>query len=150
VLAPTCAYSTPTVFQNATSGETGVAVVGPGNKLDYYWNTFGQGSSNWVSIAGSNTGFAAPDLIQRSGGEVDVVSVGQNDTLDFYYSANGHGAWNPLAIRGAGNGYSVPAIIQRPSNETDVIVRGPNNRLNYFFFNFYGQASRQHLLISKN
>ena len=84
------------MFQNASSGETGVAVVGPSNKLDYYWNTFGQGSWNWVSIAGSNTGIAAPAVIQRSGGEVDVVSVGQNNTLDFYYSANGHGAWNPL------------------------------------------------------
>jgi hypothetical protein len=47
-----------------------------------------------VSIASNNTGFAVPDIIQRSGGEVDVVSVRQNNLLNFCYSANGHGIWN--------------------------------------------------------
>ncbi len=121
----------PAVVQRP-SGETDVAVVGPGNSLDFYYNA--QGLSGWgrVTVPGAQA-HSTPVMVQRASGETDIAVLGQGNSLDFYYNAQGSPTWAKSPVAVPGWAYSAPAVIQRPSGETDIAVQGPNNSLDFYY-----------------
>lgn len=121
-------------------GETDIAVVGPGNSLDFYYNR--PGSTKWskLAVAVGGYAFSSPDMIQRPNGETNIAVVGPDNSLDFYINKPGSPAWGKLTVAGPKSAYSKPAIVQRPSGETDIAVRGPDNSLN-FYYNLPGSPS---------
>lgn len=94
----------PAMLQRST-GETDIAVQGPGNQADFYFNA--QGSQGWgESIAAvEDYSFRAPVMVQRpsgnsAAGETDMVIHGPNNRLDFYFNAPGSPYWSNLPIDG--------------------------------------------------
>lgn len=118
-------------------GETNVAVVGPGNSLDFYYNRAGSPQWGKIPVAVGGYALSSPDMIQRPSGETNIAVVGKDNSLDFYINKQGSPAWGKLTVAGPGSAYSKPAIVQRPSGETNIAVRGPNNTLD-FYYNFPG------------
>jgi surface antigen len=114
------------------NGETDVAVVGPGNSLDFYFNP--PGTNNWgrLTVPGGQA-YSTPAMIQRSSGETDIVVQGPNHSLDYYFNAPGSPSWGRIAIAGADSAFSAPVVVQRPSGETDVAVQGPDHRLDFYY-----------------
>lgn len=85
-----------------TTGESDVAVKGPGDSTDMYFNA--QGSTTWgkSSIAVPGYGFRAPAIVQRPNtGETDVAVVGPSNRLDLYLNTQGGLYWGWVAIAGA-------------------------------------------------
>ncbi len=115
------------------SGEIDIAVIGPNNSMDFYYNP--AGTRNWgkVAVAVGGYAFSSPAMIQRPTGETDIAVQGPNNELDFYMNTPGSPYWGKLMVAGPGSAYGKPAIIQRPSGETDIAVEGPNHSLNYYF-----------------
>ncbi|MGW4059728.1 hypothetical protein ACWEGE_15690 [Amycolatopsis sp. NPDC004747] len=129
----------PASFQRS-NGETVVVSVGPNNRLDFYYNTYGQPTFNRIPATPDNTVFSAPAIIQRPNGETDIVVMGPNHRLDFYYNVFGTSTFTRLAVTGDNMAYSAPSIVQRANGESDVVVRGPNNSLD-FYYNVFGQQT---------
>jgi hypothetical protein len=127
----------PAVIQRP-SGETDVAVVGPGNTLAFYYNA--AGSPAWGGgVIPNSQAYSTPAVVQRPSGETDVVVEGANNSLLFYYNAQGSSSWGEITIPGA-VAYSAPAVVQRSTGETDVAVQGANNTL-AFYYNAQGSPN---------
>jgi surface antigen len=120
----------PAVVQRS-SGETDVAVVGPANSLDFYYNQ--AGSSSWGKTSVPNAAYSTPAVIQRPSGETDIAVQGPGNSMDFYYNAQGSQTWGVSHVAVPGWTYSAPAVVQRSSGETDIAVEGPNNELDFYF-----------------
>lgn len=120
----------PAIVQRP-SGETDIAVVGPGNALHFYMNS--QGSLRWdmMPVAGAFVN-STPVMVQRSSGETDIIVQGRNNSLDYYYNFYGNGTWGVSHIAVENWAYSVPAVVQRPNGETDVVVVGPDHTLDFY------------------
>lgn len=118
----------PAVVQRP-SGETDVAVVGPGNSLAFYYTV----GNNWGGgvIPGSEA-YSTPAMIQRPSGETIIAVRGANNSLLYYFNTQGDDKWNKLVVPGA-VAYSAPAIVQRPSGEIDIAVQGANNTLAFYY-----------------
>lgn len=118
----------PAVIQRP-SGETDVAVVGPGNSLAFYYTV----GNNWGGgvIPGSQA-YSTPAIVQRPSGETIIVVQGPNNSLLFYFNTQGTNDWDKLVVPGA-VAYSAPAIVQRPSGEIDIAVQGANNTLAFYY-----------------
>lgn len=120
----------PTAIQRP-SGETDVAVVGPANSLDFYYNP--AGTSNWGKTSVPNAAYSTPAMVQRSGGETDIAVQGPGNSMDFYYNAPGSPTWGRSPVAVPGYAYSAPSVVQRSSGETDIAIQGPNNSLDFYF-----------------
>lgn len=127
----------PAVIQRP-SNETDVAVVGPNNNLDFYYNFYQQSSWTKMTVAGGQA-YSTPAIVQRPTGETDIAVQGPNNSLHFYYNGQGSSSWGGGAIPNA-QAFSAPAMIQRPNGETDIVVRGPNNRLDFYFNQQYSST----------
>jgi surface antigen len=115
------------------SGETDVAVVGPANALDFYFNP--PQTTTWGKIAVPNAqAFSTPDMLQRpQTGEVDIAAQGAGNSLYYYFNPQGSTSWGKLGVAAPGWAFSAPAMVQRPSGEVDIAVQGPGNSLDYYF-----------------
>jgi surface antigen len=120
----------PTAIQRP-SGETDVAVVGPANSLDFYYNP--AGTSSWGKASVVNAAYSTPTIVQRSSGETDIVVQGSGNSMDFYYNAPGSPSWGRSPVAAPGYAYSAPAVVQRANGETDIAVQGPSNSLDFYF-----------------
>jgi hypothetical protein len=131
----TCGTTSTVSFRPAVilrpSGETDVAVVGPGNTLAFYYNAAGSPNFGGGVIPGSEA-YSTPAMLQRPSGETVIVVQGPNNSLLFYFNAQGSNSWGKLVIPGA-VAYSAPTVVQRASGEIDIAVQGANNTLAFYY-----------------
>ncbi len=120
---------TPTMIQRP-SGETDVAVVGPANSLDFYYN--GSGSAWGKATVPGAQATSSPAIVQRPSGETDIAFQGPGNSMDMAYNAQGKPDWGISHVAAPGWANSAPAMIQRTSGETDIAVQGPDHSLDYY------------------
>jgi hypothetical protein len=122
----------PLAMARTGHNTTIVAVQGPDNSLEFYWNQDGEPQWHPSVIAGPGTIDAAP-AIARTGDNNTIVAVqGPGNSLTSFWNNDGDPQWRPSPIAGQGTAYSAPAIAR--TGHTNVIaVRGPNNSLNIYW-----------------
>jgi hypothetical protein len=108
-------YATPGIALSKAVGGTkktgtDIAVVGPHNTLNVYWNIAGTSKWSEHAIAGKGTTFSAAAIVQDNGPAMNVTAEGPNHSLDFYWSSD-NVKWTAAPVsHSAGTVYSAPAI----------------------------------------
>jgi hypothetical protein len=100
------------------SQNTVIAVWGPNDSLDVYWNNNGQ---SWQSaqVAGADTTYSRPSLAY-DGQEVVIAAEGPNFSLDFYYKVDGLSSpWQFSQVAGADTTNVAPSLA---SNGQKVVI----------------------------
>lgn len=121
----------PAMVQRPTTGETDVAVVGPGNSLVFYYNAVGSPVWGSMVVPGAQA-HSTPAMLQRPSGETTIAARGPNNSLNFYFNDAGSREWHRLPVAYADTTYGDPAMIQRPNGQTVIAVRGPNDALDLY------------------
>ena len=149
VAGPGAATSEPSVAQ--LGSETGIAVQGPNDSLDFYLQA--SGASTWSRaqvVAGAGSTPWQPALAY-AGHDAEIAAQGPGDALEFYsepvgfYYRLGHApTWSQQPVSGFASGspagpYDEPAIAQA-GDYTVISAIGPNATL-YLFWQQIGSTT---------
>jgi len=77
-------------------------VLGPGNRLRFYWAFNNTGTWHAEKVAGRGTTFSAPSIAVTSAG-ANIAAVGASDSLKFYWVLTGTGTWHAETVAGPGS-----------------------------------------------
>jgi hypothetical protein len=129
---PTVATAGPVTAADHSSV---IAIEGPDNSLDFYWQAFGTtpGSTPWREevVAGPGTTFSAPSVSTADNSTV-IVAQGASNSLDFYWQSYGTTTWSSEMVAGPATTFSPPSIAA--ANNTSVIAAlGPANTLDFYW-----------------
>ena len=61
-----------------------IAVLGPNNSLDFYFNIYASPQWGPNIVAGAGTTYSAPSIAMMANGETVIAAQGPNNSLDFY------------------------------------------------------------------
>ncbi len=107
----------------AVGHSTVIAVQGPGNSLDFYWQAVGTRPWHPEVVAGPGTTYSPPSV--AAVGHSTVIAVqGPGNSLDFYWQAVGTRPWHPEVVAGPGTTYSPPSVAA-VGHSTVIAVQGP-------------------------
>jgi hypothetical protein len=108
-----------------------IAVQGPDDSLDFYWQIIGESSWQKEIVAGNGTTFSAPSLANIGGG-VGIVAEGPDNSLRYYWAANGTPDWQEENVAGPGTTYSAPSIAGN-DDMANVVAQGPDHSLDFYW-----------------
>ncbi len=141
-VASSSSASAESVTQSGSS--TIVASEGPNHSLYVYWQSFGSDTWNKQIVAGKDTAYSTPRVIQVLSHAVIAVE-GPTHTLDVYTDSGPHGAWRRSVVGGKETTYATPGIAISKAvggttkTGTDIVAVGPHNTLNVYW-NIAGTA----------
>jgi len=130
-------FAGPAMLVNGN--DVDIAVPGPNNSLEFYYQQNGVAGWNTEQVAGAETTFSAPSMAV-DGDYVDIAVEGPDDSLVLYYSAlNGTGTWHSDQVTGPGTTFSAPSIAISGGN-VEIVANGPGNSL-YAYYTTSGSGT---------
>ena len=153
VAGPGTTYSAPSVGESSatsvSNNANAIAVEGPDNSLDYYWQMFDNVQWNKEVVATSNAAYSAPSLAEVEASnsshsglkEVnDIYVMGPDHSLVDWDQGLLSGGWQRSAIAGDGEAFSAPSAVDSveisyfaSDYNTQVAYEGPGDSLLYYW-----------------
>jgi hypothetical protein len=153
-LIPAALAGTASAAVTSDSHGPVVAVEGPDNTLDLYWQADGMPYSpgqwnltglnvpyatssgvGFAQVAGLGTTFSTPSVATDKDSTVIAVQ-GVNHSLDFYWAPNsywssGKPSFTEETVAGADTTYSIPSLVVS-GNRVDIVATGFDNTLDFY------------------
>jgi hypothetical protein len=120
-----------------------IAVEGPGNSLDYYYQSApGSWQEYQVPGGGPGTTYSAPSLVQVDASTTVIAVEGPSNSLRYYEQSGG--TWHMQQVATAGTTFSAPSVAGVGGGSWRIAAEGPGNSLYFYHPGFlWGWAGQQ-------
>ena len=130
------------VSLSGTTGLPVIAVEGPGNSLEYYYQS-PPGTWHEQQVAAPGWTFSAPSLAQ-AGTTTVIAAEGPANSLIFYIQHVPGGSWIAKRVAGPGTTFSAPSVaVVNSGSSWSIAAEGPGNSLMFYYQYFTLWAGQQ-------